>query len=405
MKKKLLSLLLICAFALSAIACNKESSLPKQDLLTRDSEGLLSGKYDIEIEIENYGNIAVTLDADLAPVTVTNFIDLVQDGFYNGLTFHRIISGFMIQGGDPKGNGTGGSGRNIQGEFAQNNIANTLNHTRGVISMARSNENNSASSQFFIMHQDAPNLDGSYAAFGNVTSGMEIVDRICKDTPVLDGNGTVSAKKQPKIKEIRIIKQYTTQHTSATVGTATIENLSLPDTGMLTVNADSLLFGKHNVEIEIENYGTIALTLDADIAPVTVSNFIDLVKDGFYNGLTFHRIMNGFMIQGGDPLGNGMGNSPRTIQGEFSLNGIENNLKHTRGVISMARTDVKDSASCQFFIMHQDAPHLDGAYAAFGIVTSGMEIVDKICKDTPSGANGAVAKNNQPKIKEIRIVK
>ncbi|MBE5929957.1 MAG: peptidylprolyl isomerase [Lachnospiraceae bacterium] len=175
-------------------------------MLTRDSEGLLSGKHNVEIEIEEYGTIALTLDADLAPVTVTNFINLVKDDFYNGITFHRIINGFMIQGGDPQGTGMGGSEQKIQGEFMTNGIVNTLSHTRGVISMARTNDPNSASSQFFIMHQDSLHLDGSYAAFGQVTNGIEIVDAICKDTPIQDSNGTVLKADQPKIKEIRIVE-------------------------------------------------------------------------------------------------------------------------------------------------------------------------------------------------------
>lgn len=230
MKKKLLSILLLSTLILSFTACGKDEktkvdstsgnftsgkagmaiienlSLPDKGLLTNKAEGLLSGKYNIEIEIENYGTIALTLDADIAPVTVTNFIDLVQDGFYNGLTFHRIIDGFMIQGGDPEGTGMGGSDRNIQGEFASNGIKNDLAHTRGVISMARSSIKDSASSQFFIMHEDAPHLDGDYAAFGQVTSGIEVVDAICEATPVQDYNGTVLPKNQPVIKEIRIVK-------------------------------------------------------------------------------------------------------------------------------------------------------------------------------------------------------
>ncbi len=181
-------------------------TLPEEGLLTKEGYVLLTGQHNIEIEIENYGTIALTLDADIAPVTVTNFMDLVNDGFYNGLTFHRIISGFMIQGGDPQGNGTGGAARKIQGEFEANGIQNDLAHTRGVISMARSRANDSASSQFFIMHQDSPHLDGSYAAFGYVTSGIEVVDAICEAVRVEDRNGTVAKDNQPVIKEIRVVE-------------------------------------------------------------------------------------------------------------------------------------------------------------------------------------------------------
>lgn len=165
----------------------------------------LTGKHHVEIKVKKYGTISVELDADVAPITVTNFVNLAKDGFYDGLTFHRIISGFMIQGGDPLGNGTGGSDQNIKGEFSANGVENNLKHVRGTISMARSQDNDSASSQFFIMHEDAESLDGQYAAFGTVTDGMDIVDKICEDTPVTDDNGTVEAEDQPVIKSIKVI--------------------------------------------------------------------------------------------------------------------------------------------------------------------------------------------------------
>ena len=132
------------------------------------------------------------------------------------------------------------------------------------------------------------------------------------------------------------------------------------------------------IVIEMENGQKIEIELYPDVAPETVKNFENLTREGFYDGLTFHRVIPGFMIQGGDPLGNGMGGADKQIKGEFSLNGHENPLKHTRGVISMARSYDPNSASSQFFIMHKDAPHLDGSYAAFGKVISGMEAVDEI---------------------------
>ncbi|MBQ8509248.1 MAG: peptidylprolyl isomerase [Clostridia bacterium] len=132
------------------------------------------------------------------------------------------------------------------------------------------------------------------------------------------------------------------------------------------------------VQIEMEDGGIIKLQLYPAVAPITVANFEKLVKEGFYDGLIFHRVINGFMIQGGDPTGTGMGGSPDTIKGEFKSNGVTNNLSHTRGTISMARTQVKDSASSQFFICHEDATYLDGEYAAFGCVTEGMDVVDRI---------------------------
>ena len=132
------------------------------------------------------------------------------------------------------------------------------------------------------------------------------------------------------------------------------------------------------VVIEMENGKKIKLELYPEHAPITVANFERLVKNGFYDGLIFHRVIEGFMIQGGDPEGTGMGGSDEKIKGEFASNGVKNDLKHTRGVISMARSMFKDSASSQFFIMHQDAPHLDGDYAAFGKVVEGMDVVDEI---------------------------
>ncbi len=159
------------------------------------------------------------------------------------------------------------------------------------------------------------------------------------------------------------------------------------------------------VVMDIKDYGEIEAELYADVAPITVENFKNLVESGFYDGLTFHRIIKGFMIQGGDPKGDGTGGSPKTIKGEFKSNGVENDLKHTRGVISMARSSNKDSASSQFFIVQEDSPHLDGDYAAFGKVTKGMDVVDKIAEDAkPTDNNGTIAKENQPVINSIKIV-
>lgn len=163
--------------------------------------------------------------------------------------------------------------------------------------------------------------------------------------------------------------------------------------------------GKHHAKIKVKDYGTIEVELDGDTAPITVANFIKLVNEKFYDGLTFHRIISGFMIQGGDLLGNGTGGSDETIKGEFSSNGVENNISHKRGVISMARSSDPDSASSQFFIMHQDSTYLDGEYAAFGKVTKGMKVVDKICEDaTPTDGNGTIEKADQPVIESIRMV-
>lgn len=179
---------------------------PTKKVKVSGLKDLLTGYYDCEIKVKNYGSIKLKLDANIAPITVSNFAGLANDGFYNGLTFHRIIKGFMIQGGDPNGDGTGGSKQTIKGEFSANGVDNPLKHTRGVISMARSQSYDSASSQFFIMHEDTSSLDGQYAAFGCAYSGMDIVDKICDDVKTEDSNGTVSKKNQPVIESITCTK-------------------------------------------------------------------------------------------------------------------------------------------------------------------------------------------------------
>lgn len=208
MMKKIFAIALCAIVALSAFSgCGKKeaSSSAASSAGSTAPEDLLTGLHHAEIEVEKYGTIKLELDADTAPITVTNFVNLAKDGFYDGLTFHRVISGFMAQGGDPLGNGTGGSDKDIKGEFSQNGVENNISHLRGVISMARAQTPDSASSQFFIVHEDSTFLDGQYAAFGHVTEGMEVVDQICKDTPVQDGNGTVAAEDQPKITSIKVI--------------------------------------------------------------------------------------------------------------------------------------------------------------------------------------------------------
>ena len=156
------------------------------------------------ITVKDYGTIKVELDGDTAPITVANFMNLANEGFYNGLTFHRIIDGFMIQGGDPLGNGTGGSDQTIKGEFAENGVENNISHKKGVISMARAQDPDSASSQFFIMVEDGDYLDGQYAAFGHVTEGLDAVLQIAKDAKPIDGNGTIPQEAQPIIESIVI---------------------------------------------------------------------------------------------------------------------------------------------------------------------------------------------------------
>ena len=181
-----------------------DGSEDENAVVVLDTSKELTGIHHADISIRDYGEIQVELDADTAPITVTNFVKLVQDNFYDGLTFWRIIDGFMMQGGDPEGNGTGGSGETIKGEFSGNGVENDISHTRGTISMARSTDMDSASSQFFIVQSDSTFLDGDYAAFGHVTEGMDVVDKICEEASPTDDNGTIKADEQPVIESIRM---------------------------------------------------------------------------------------------------------------------------------------------------------------------------------------------------------
>ncbi len=187
---------LLLALLLMLSACGNSNGLDKK------------ATYTAVIDIAGYGTVTVQLDQKSAPITCANFVSLAESGFYDGLTFHRIMEGFMIQGGDPSGNGSGGSGTTIKGEFAANGVKNSLSHTRGAISMARSNRSyDSASSQFFIVQKDSTFLDGQYAAFGYVTDGMEVVDAIAADAEPTDNNGTIPPDQQPVITSVTIVKE------------------------------------------------------------------------------------------------------------------------------------------------------------------------------------------------------
>lgn len=211
----------VMLFALSACGNNEDTSSDNSsngtnefdlseiiigDIVNKDEAFDKTATYYAYINIIDYGTITVKLDQTQAPITVENFVKLSASGFYNNLTFHRIMEGFMMQGGDPNGNGSGGSQQTIVGEFKSNGYNNTIAHKRGVISMARSNKPDSASSQFFIMHDDAPHLDGDYAAFGYVTAGMDVVDAVCTKVKPIDNNGTIPSYAQPVMHSIVISK-------------------------------------------------------------------------------------------------------------------------------------------------------------------------------------------------------
>ncbi|MEF2616056.1 peptidylprolyl isomerase [Faecalibacillus faecis] len=199
--KKWMKVFFVLLTVVSLVGCSSSKTTEK----TKKTK-TLKGNYQVEIKIKDYGTIYAEIDADTAPITVTNFVNLCKNHFYDGLTFHRIIKDFMIQGGDPNGDGTGGSKETIKGEFSDNGVENPLKHTRGALSMARSQDNDSASSQFFIVQKTASHLDGQYAVFGYVYEGMDIVDKICDDVQVEDNNGTVAKENQPVIESIRCQK-------------------------------------------------------------------------------------------------------------------------------------------------------------------------------------------------------
>ncbi len=204
MKKRKIFIVIMSLFVLlSMTSCGKE----EQKLDGGSSKiNVYANPKKVNIEIEKYGTISLELYPNLAPITVDNFISLVNQKFYDGLTFHRIIDGFMMQGGNAYGTEKEKLAKTIKGEFAENGYDNPLSHTKGVISMARADDPDSASSQFFIVDEDSKYLDGKYAAFGKVTSGIEIVDKICKDAIVVDNNGTVLPENQPVIKRIYMVE-------------------------------------------------------------------------------------------------------------------------------------------------------------------------------------------------------
>ena len=214
--KKIMVMILAALTVLTLCACGSKTAGSTGDTQTKSEPAAQTSEEasqkdetfqkvrHAEITVKDYGTIKLELDEGTAPITVANFIKLAKDGFYDGLTFHRIMDGFMIQGGDPRGNGTGGSDEKIKGEFKQNGVDNPISHVKGVISMARSNQPDSASSQFFITVADSTFLDGAYAAFGRVTEGMEVAEKIAKDVKPVDNNGSVMPDEQPVIESIVI---------------------------------------------------------------------------------------------------------------------------------------------------------------------------------------------------------
>lgn len=359
--KRIVALVLLIILCIPIVAgCSTEESI---------DPATLGESVSIAIVVKNFGTIKADLYPKIAPITVAHIVSLIQDEFYDGLIFHRVIDGFMIQGGDPTGTGLGDPGqKKIYGEFTDNGVNNNLKNTRGVLAMARSRDPNSATSQFFINTVDNAHLDGQYATFGRVTEGMDVVDAIAK-VPTDAGDRPLT---EVVIETIRIEQINTDAITTAEVTTVDPNTPDDPQIGTDPVK----------ITIEVANFGTIKAELYPAKAPITVTHIVKLINSHFYDGLIFHRIIDGFMIQGGDPTGTGFGSPDQeTIKGEFAANGVNNDLKNLRGVLAMARKSYPyDSATSQFFINLVDNPGLDGQYATFGMVTEGMEVVDAIAK-------------------------
>ncbi len=204
-KRRILPLFVVLSLLLCLFSCGKETETVSSETPTGMAAYHSENDYMVDIAIENYGTITLRLLPKVAPITVNNFVTLAQSGFYDGLTFHRIMENFMMQGGSPTGtSASSDTGNTITGEFAANGYNNPLSHKRGVLSMARAQEFNSGSCQFFIMHVDYPSLDGMYASFGYVTEGMDVVDAICSSARPIDGNGTIPAAEQPVMKTVTV---------------------------------------------------------------------------------------------------------------------------------------------------------------------------------------------------------
>ncbi len=391
-----LTLLCISIFALSSCG-TRMTAEPFEATVSVDTEG--HSLHYVEIVFKNYGTVSLTLDATVAPITVENFLKLANSGYYNNSYIGRVQPGFVMQNAEGKGTAC------IKGEFDSNGVENGLEHKKGIISMARNGISmNSASDQFFIMLSDYSGLDGDYAAFGWVTNGMNIIETIAEDIPdsaYEDDMGFLSEAHMPMIEAVRVIGN----NGVPSPGTASVPPAAEPFTPNISVDTEGHTL--HTVEMSIKDYGKVTMVLDATVAPITVQNFLKLVNSGYYNGLSIIRVQEGFVAQLGDGAG------AESIKGEFSSNGVENKLKHKKGILSMARATDKDSASDQFFIMLAANSGLDGEYASFGWVTSGMNILeyiegqvmfDHFTEDYNGYNMGFLKDKYQPVIEYIKVV-
>jgi len=298
---------------------------------------------------------------DKAPKHVEQFIRLAKQGFYNGSAFHRVIANGIIQGGDPllKDPKTP---KNLWGTGALNMLpdeVSDLKHERGVVSAVRiPDKPNSDGAQFFVCVFPQSSLDGKFSAFGRITEGIDIVEKISR-VPAGDNGFTNTPV---RIQSVTIEKKKTQPFADAT-----------PDELRRTVTMKTTL-------------GTIKIKMEPDWAPNHVRNFLMLTETGWYNGTAFHRLVKGFVVQGG--MGDARASGPthpadrwvHSLKGEF-----RNDVKHTRGIVSMARGDDPDSANTSFFFLLGDAPHLDGKYSAFGRIVEGLDVLDAFEKEDLEG--------------------
>lgn len=334
------SFILLIAAGSTAFAQGKAKGLDPENTLIMQLEG---------------GKVVIELRPDLAPNHVARVKELVREGFYDGLNWFRVIENYIAQTGDPRGNGTGGTGKTINAEFSKEP------HELGTVSMARKSDKDSADSQFFITMGRFEQLDGQYTVFGKVVSGMEFVLQIKSATAAEKG----IVQEPDRVVSIRVLADIEQAENKVA---SLIDGLDDPENTLI---------------LELRG-GPVAIKLRPDKAPKHVKRIKELVRDAFYDGLSFHRVIDGYFAQGGDPKGDGTGGTGRTIPAEL------NDLKHVRGAVSMARKKSLDSADSQFFILTGDITTYDGQFTVFGEVISGLEYVDDI-KKGDRRKNGRVA--------------
>ena len=303
-----------------------------------------------EIKLSNGAELKGELYPDDAPKAAALFTQLANSGKLDGLPLTPAGSGEYLQLDASAAEGATA----ITGEYMRNGYINTVQHLRGTLTMDGSQTQGESIPRYFVCVKDAPQLDGSFDSFGRITEGMDALDLVVGDSGDQD-NG------QPVV-----------------ITTASVDANGFPDDPTMIQEEDMKKMQYPTFTIQMADGGIMKGELYPDQAPNSVANFVALANSGFYDGLIFHRVIPGFMIQGGDPNGTGTGGPGYHIVGEFRANGIQNTLLHTKGVLSMARSQANNSAGSQFFIMVGDAPHLDGSYAAFGKVTQGIEVADRI---------------------------